>query len=92
MICHRCGASLPDKGFLCLFCGTMMDQEQIKFQKEFLKTKLPNQNIEFIAKRYGKKGELFQKREKEKSLSFLGFLFFGFLFCFLLLLVVFSFI
>lgn len=45
MYCKRCGAALPSHGFVCKSCGTMMDSEQIKEQKEYMKNE-SNKKIE----------------------------------------------
>ena len=45
MYCKKCGAALPSHGFICKQCGTMMDSEQIKEQKEYIKNE-ENQKIE----------------------------------------------
>ena len=51
--CRKCGASLPSRGYLCKNCGTMMDKEQIKLQKEYIKNE-ENKKIEvnFLSDRY----------------------------------------
>lgn len=93
MVCKRCGSTLPSTGFLCTNCGFMMDTEQIKKQKEFMKENKQQKNVEMISERYGKNKVLFQKREKEKNSVFKP-IFFLFLFFLLiigiLILVVFS--
>lgn len=38
MICKKCGNPLPREGFVCKFCGAMMDEKQIAQQKEYMKT------------------------------------------------------
>lgn len=37
MFCKKCGAALPSYGYICKSCGTMMDSEQIKVQKQFMR-------------------------------------------------------
>lgn len=71
MHCKRCGALLPSSGYVCTECGTMMDLEQIKSQKE--KEKLNTPVREMLSEKYGHKGMLYQKREEEKK-SFKGIL------------------
>ena len=39
MFCKKCGNALPTEGFICKICGTMMDKDQIKEQKENLDKK-----------------------------------------------------
>lgn len=45
MYCKKCGAALPSHGYVCKSCGTMMDIEQIKEQKEYIKNE-DNKKIE----------------------------------------------
>jgi len=45
MYCKRCGAALPSHGYVCKSCGTMMDSDQIKEQKEYMKNE-NNKKIE----------------------------------------------
>ena len=40
MYCKKCGAALPSTGFVCRSCGAMMDEEQIKMQKNFKKKRI----------------------------------------------------
>lgn len=37
MYCKRCGSALPSHGFICKSCGAMMDINQIKEQKGYMK-------------------------------------------------------
>jgi len=37
MYCKKCGSALPSFGYICKSCGAMMDSEQIKMQKDFIK-------------------------------------------------------
>ena len=39
MYCKKCGAALPSHGFVCKSCGAMMDEEQIKMQKQIMNEK-----------------------------------------------------
>ena len=39
MHCKKCGAALPSHGFICKSCGAMMDEEQIKMQKQYASEK-----------------------------------------------------
>ena len=45
MYCKKCGAALPSHGFICKRCGTLMDSDQIKEQKEYMKNE-DNQKVE----------------------------------------------
>lgn len=53
MYCKKCGAALPSHGYVCKTCGTMMDSDQIKEQKEYLKSEEKNKiEVNFISDRY----------------------------------------
>ena len=53
MYCKKCGAALPSRGFICKSCGTLMDGDQIKMQKEYMRSE-ENKKIElnFLSDRY----------------------------------------
>ncbi len=55
MVCKNCGSALPSRGFICKRCGTMMDMEQIKEQKEHIRNE-DNKKIELnlVSDRYSK--------------------------------------
>lgn len=75
MNCKRCGRVLPNKGLICTSCGAVMEEEQIKRQKELIKMQNPNNKIEMVTERYGKK-LLYEKRTEEKMKNKSLFLFF----------------
>lgn len=72
MYCKRCGAALPSHGFVCKSCGTMMDSDQIKEQKEHLKNE-DNKKIEvnLLSDRYRKEpiNRDYSKRKDNKLLG-----------------------
>lgn len=72
MYCKRCGAALPSHGFVCKSCGTMMDSEQIKEQKEHIKNE-DNKKIEInlLSDRYRKEpiNRDYSKRKDNKLLG-----------------------
>ena len=70
MECKKCGCVLPPVGFNCTNCGTMMNAEQIKAQKDNMESK---KNIELVSEKYGHKDFIYQKREGEKN-KYLGIL------------------
>ncbi len=77
MNCKRCGKPLPSEGFLCKHCGTMMDNDQIKIQKENLKQNPLNYQNQFISEKYTGHKQIFEERKEEKNgLGLLLFLFF----------------
>lgn len=78
MHCKRCGFPLPSTGYLCTNCGSVMDTEQIKKQKEQMKMNPKPKQEQMLSMRFGKK-ELFQKREEtNKNYSIFFLLFFLF--------------
>ena len=37
MFCKKCGNPLPKEGYICKFCGAMMDKDQIAKQNDYIK-------------------------------------------------------
>lgn len=72
MYCKKCGSALPSHGFVCKSCGTMMDSEQIKMQKEFEKNE-DNKKIEvsLLSDRYSREpiNRDYSKRKDNKLLG-----------------------
>lgn len=75
MYCKKCGASLPSHGFICKRCGTMMDSEQIKVQKEHLKNE-ENGKIEvnLLSDKYSRE-PINRDYSKKQDNKYLGILF-----------------
>ena len=74
MYCKKCGSALPSRGFICKSCGTMMDKEQIKMQKEYIKNS-ENEKIElnFLSDKYSKE-PVNRNYAKHKEYKFVGVL------------------
>ena len=74
MYCKKCGAGLPSRGFVCKSCGTMMDSDQIKQQKEYIKNE---DNIHFeinlLSDKYNK-NSINRDYKKNVENKFLGVL------------------
>jgi len=72
MYCKKCGAALPSHGYVCKSCGTMMDSDQIKEQKEHIKNN-DNKKIEvnFLSDRYRREpiNRDYSKRKDNKLLG-----------------------
>lgn len=72
MYCKKCGAALPSHGYVCKSCGTMMDSDQIKEQKEYMKNS-DNQKIEvnLLSDRYRREpiNRDYSKRKDNKLLG-----------------------
>lgn len=72
MYCNKCGASLPSRGFVCKNCGTMMDSDQIKEQKEHIRNE-ENKRIEinFLSDKYSNE-PINREYKKIKENKYLG--------------------
>ena len=72
MYCKKCGAALPSHGFICKRCGTLMDSDQIKEQKEYMKNE-DNQKVEvnLISDKYRREpiNRDYSKRKDNKLLG-----------------------
>lgn len=65
MNCKRCGKPLPNRGITCRFCGTLMDQEQIEYQKK-MNDKHP-ERIELLSEKYGRENNIEYRPVKENK-------------------------
>jgi len=72
MYCKKCGAGLPSRGYVCKSCGTMMDSDQIKKQKEYIRNE-ENKKIEinFMSDRYSRE-PINRDYKKFKENKYLG--------------------
>ena len=72
MYCKKCGAALPSHGFVCKSCGAMMDEEQIKMQKQIMnekdKTKI---EVNLLSDKYSREpiNRDYKKRTENKYLG-----------------------
>lgn len=73
MYCKKCGAALPSHGYICKSCGAMMDHDQIKKQKEFMKQNEKN-SVTLLSRQYQKK-PIEQNYKKLKENKYLGAIF-----------------
>jgi len=75
MFCKKCGAALPSYGYICKSCGTMMDSEQIKTQKNFIKEREKTQNeVRLMSDRYSSE-PIKRDYRKNKENKYLGAIF-----------------
>ena len=65
MNCKRCGKPLPNRGVKCTFCGMLMDQEQITYQKKMNDKK--NERIELLSEKYGQGNNIEYRKPKENK-------------------------
>ncbi len=65
MNCKRCGKSLPNRGVTCKFCGTLMDQEQIDYQRKM--NDKTNERIELLSEKYGRDNNIEYSEPKENK-------------------------
>ena len=87
MECKRCKSPLPFTGYVCLNCGMMMSEEQIKLQKENMKMN-SNINTQMISEKYGHKDFIYKKREETKP-KYIGILILVAIICVILILTLF---
>ncbi len=73
MYCNKCGAALPSHGFICKSCGAMMNSEQIKAQKEYIKENKKKIEVNLLSDRYNSNIKR-DYRENPKENKFLGIL------------------
>lgn len=66
MICSRCGRPLPNKGVTCKFCGMLMSQDQINFQKKMAVDE--NKRIQLLSEKYGANTTPEYRKPKENKL------------------------
>ena len=65
MNCKRCGKTLPNRGVTCKFCGTLMDQEQIDYQRKM--NDKHNERIELLSEKYGRENNIEYRKPKENK-------------------------
>ena len=65
MNCKRCGKPLPKWGITCKFCGALMDQEQIDYQKKM--NDKTQQQIELLSEKYGYDKNIVYRNQKENK-------------------------
>ncbi len=66
MVCQKCGSALPSEGFICKRCGTLMSEEQIKEQKQYLKENNNQYKAKLISEAYGNQ-KIYQARENSNN-------------------------
>lgn len=86
MICKKCGKQLPNEGFICKFCGAMMDQKQIMQQKDYLKERRFEPKLK--TELYGMEKINYRDAKEQKDNKLLGFLIVGGIIIFLIILAI----
>lgn len=72
MFCNKCGAALPNRGYICKFCGAMMSPEQIKSLKEMLSNQDKDKfQVNFVSDKYSDT-PINRDYKKRKENKFLG--------------------
>lgn len=66
MICKNCKNPLPSDGIVCKFCGTLMSQEQINFQRKYRDK--DNERITLLSEKYGHNNKIEYREEKENKI------------------------
>ena len=65
MNCRRCGKPLPNRGVTCTFCGMLMNQEQIDYQKKM--NDKHEERIELLSEKYGRENNVEYRKPKENK-------------------------
>ena len=65
MNCKRCGKPLPNRGVTCTFCGMLMTQEQIDYQKKM--SDKHEERIELLSEKYGRENNVEYRKPKENK-------------------------
>lgn len=65
MKCNRCKNTLPSDGIVCKFCGTLMDEKQIKEQNKYRDKN--NEKLMLLSEKYGHSNEINYREEKENK-------------------------
>ena len=65
MNCKRCGKPLPNRGVTCTFCGMLMNQEQIDYQKKM--NDKHEERIELLSEKYGRENNVEYRNPKENK-------------------------
>ena len=67
MNCKRCGKPLPNRSVTCRFCGMLMDQEQIDFQKKMNENNKNYERLELLSEKYGRENDVEYRKPKENK-------------------------
>lgn len=71
MNCKKCGKALPNEGATCNFCGTVMNQAQLRTMKQ-MKGKETTFQAKLMSDRYGVDKSAIYQKEDNKENKFLG--------------------
>lgn len=86
MFCKKCGNPLPKEGYMCKFCGAMMDKNQIENQNKLMKDNHYQPKLK--SELYGMEKINYQENERKEEKSFLPYAIIGGVIIFLIILAI----
>ena len=86
MFCKKCGNPLPKEGYICKFCGAMMDKNQVENQNKLMKEN--SYQPKFKTELYGGEKINYQENEHKEEKNFLPYAIIGGVIIFLIILAI----
>lgn len=84
MNCKRCGKPLPNNSVACKFCGMLMSQDQLNYQRKMQENK--DKRIQLLSEKYGVNTTPEYNNKKENK--FLGAIFIGIILLILIIIAI----
>lgn len=84
MNCRRCGKPLPNNSVACKFCGMLMGQDQLNFQRRMQENE--EKRIQLLSEKYGVDTTPEYRKKKENKL--LGAIFIGIILLILIIITI----
>lgn len=84
MNCKRCGKPLPNNSVACKFCGMLMSNDQLNYQKKMQENK--EKKIQLLSEKYGVNTTPEYNNKKENK--FLGAIFIGIILLILIIITI----
>ncbi len=84
MNCKRCGKPLPNNSVACKFCGMLMSQDQLNYQRKMQENK--DKIIQLLSEKYGVNTTPEYNNKKENK--FLGAIFIGIILLILIIITI----
>lgn len=84
MNCKRCGKPLPNNSVACKFCGMLMSNDQLNYQKKMQENE--EKKIQLLSEKYGVSTTPEYNNKKENK--FLGAIFIGIILLILIIITI----
>ena len=84
MNCKRCGKPLPNNSVACKFCGMLMSNDQLNYQKKMQENE--EKKIQLLSEKYGVNTTPEYNNKKENK--FLGAIFIGIILLILIIITI----